>query len=107
MPESLADTFAALGNPTRFALVEQLLQVGELPVSALLAEGDISAPALSRHLKVLRQAGVLEQRIDRQQRLYSVRPEAIAGIDQWVLNFRGFWEGGLDRLGAALEKERH
>lgn len=107
MAETLAETFAAIGNPTRFALVERLLARGELPVSELLEGSDISAPALSRHLKVLRQAGVLTQRVDKQQRLYSVRPEALASIGNWTLNFRAFWDGGLDRLGAALERERH
>jgi len=107
VPKPLADTFAAMGNPTRLALVERLLDKGELPVADLLDVNEISAPALSRHLKVLRKAGVLNQRISKQQRFYSVRPEALASIENWMLNIRGFWDGGLDKLGAALERERH
>ena len=101
MPQ-LTDTFAALGNTTRFAIVERLLENGELAAGDLLDVGDISAPAISRHIKVLRQAGIIDQRIEKQRRMYSVRPEAVQAISTWSLTYREFWEQGLDRLSHAL-----
>ena len=102
---NLSSTFAALGDATRFAIVEKLLQEGELPAGELQAVGQISAPAISRHLKVLRKAGVVEQRIDAQRRLYSVRPEAVQAIGSWSMSYREFWQKSLDRLEAALLQE--
>lgn len=102
---NLSNTFAALGDATRFAIVEKLLQEGELPAGELQAVGQISAPAISRHLKVLRKAGVVEQRVDAQRRLYSVRPEAVQAIGAWSMSYREFWQKSLDRLEAALLQE--
>lgn len=102
---TLPDTFAALGDPTRFAIVERLLQDGELPAGTLHNVADLSAPAMSRHLKVLRTAGILHQRIDKQRRLYSVAPEAMHAINDWTMSYRQFWNKSLDRLDAALQKD--
>ncbi|HUV32595.1 MAG TPA: metalloregulator ArsR/SmtB family transcription factor [Devosiaceae bacterium] len=101
MPQ-LTDTFAALGNATRFAIVERLLKEGELPAGEFLRDQTISPPAMSHHLKVLRKAGIVNQRIDRQRRMYSVRPEAVRAVGAWTLNHRDFWMKSLDRLEAAL-----
>lgn len=101
----LSNTFAALGNPTRFAIVERLLAEGELAAGELQDIDDISAPALSRHFKVLKDAGIVQQRIAAQRRLYSVRPEAVKAVGEWSLTYRAFWEQGLDRLAAALTQE--
>lgn len=97
--------FSALSDPTRFAIVERLMADGEMPVAQLSAGSTISAPAFSRHLKVLTDAGVLNRRTRAQQRLYSVRPEAIQSISAWTMSHREFWEGSLARLEAALAKE--
>lgn len=102
----LADTFAALGHPVRLAIVERLLKKGELAAGDLVARGDMSAPAMSHHFKVLRDAGIVRQRVDAQRRLYSVRPEAVRAIGKWSLTYRQFWEQSLDRLDAALAKEK-
>ena len=96
------DTFAALGDATRFAIVEKLLKEGELPAGNLQDVGTISPPAISRHLKVLREAGIIEQRIDKQRRMYSVRPQAVQAIGEWAMTYREFWQTSLDRLEAAL-----
>ncbi len=101
----LIETFSALGDETRFAIVERLLTGGELSAGALQDVADISAPAISRHLKVLRQAGIIQQRIDRQSRIYSVVPEAVQAISAWVEYHRRFWEASLDRLESAMEAE--
>jgi len=98
----LPETFAALGNPVRFAIVERLLREGELCAGQFTHMDDLSAPAISRHFKVLRQAGIITRRIDKQRRLYSVRPKAVQEINDWAMSYRSFWQGSLDRLGAAL-----
>lgn len=96
-------TFAALGNTTRFAIVERLLQEEELSVRALLDVDDVTPPAISRHFKVLQKAGIVTQRVDKQRRLYSVRREAVKEIRDWTLSYKEFWQGSFDRLGAALD----
>ena len=101
----LHDTFAALGDATRFAIVEKLLAEGELPAGKLQDVGILSPPAISRHLKVLREAGIVAQRVDKQHRMYSVRPQAVRSIGQWVMNYREFWSKSLDRLEAALTQQ--
>ena len=95
---SLTRTFAALGDDTRFAIVERLLQEGELSAGELQHGTSISAPAVSRHLKVLRNAGLVDQRTDKQRRIYSVRPEAVQSIGAWSMSYREFWQKSLDRL---------
>jgi len=101
----LTNTFSALADDTRLALVERLIAEGELPAGDLAADASISAPAISRHLKVLRNAGVIRQRIDGTRRYYAVRPEALQAISRWTIDHRTFWESGLDRLGAMLALE--
>lgn len=105
MNVALPDTFAALGNSTRLAIVERLLRDGEVAAGDLVADGEMSAPAMSHHFKVLRDAGIVVQRVDAQRRLYSVRPEAIRAIGQWSLTYRQFWEQSLERLDRLIDKE--
>lgn len=105
MSPSLPDAFAALGNPVRLAIVERLLRQGELAAGDLVAKGEMSAPAMSHHFRVLREAGIVTQRVDAQRRLYAVRPEAVRAIGKWSLSYRAFWEKSLDRLDVAIRKE--
>ncbi|MFN3208232.1 MAG: ArsR/SmtB family transcription factor [Roseovarius sp.] len=102
---SLTRTFAALSDATRLSVVERLMSEGELPAGALVDMADVTAPAMSRHLKVLREAGLLNQRIDGTKRLYSVRPDALKPIADWTLDRRAFWEASMDRLQAHLALE--
>lgn len=102
---NLIDTFAALGDDTRFAIVERLLKEGELSAGDIQEGTSISAPAVSRHLKILRSAGLVHQRIDKQRRLYSARPEAVQSIGAWSMSYRDFWQNSLDRLEWALVQE--
>lgn len=104
MPD-LTQTFAALSDVTRLTVVERLMTEGELAAGALVSTADISAPAMSRHLKVLREAGVIEQRIEGTKRLYSVRPDALKAVADWTMDHRTFWEAGLNRLEALLALE--
>lgn len=104
MPQ-LPTTFAALGNATRLAIVERLLAEGELAAGDLLDAAEVTPSAMSRHFKVLREAGIVVQRVDAQRRMYSVQPEAVQAIGDWVLNFREFWAGSLERLELALGED--
>ena len=98
------DRFAALAEPTRRRIVE-LLGSGERAAGALGQDFEISAPAISQHLKALREAGLVRVRIDGQRRLYSLNPEGFAEMEAWFERMRGFWSGRLDALERELIKE--
>lgn len=102
---ALTDTFAALGDPTRFAIVESLLETGEQPAEAIQDSFDLSAPAVSPHLKVLREADIISQRKLGKQRLYAIKPDAIQAINDWAISYQTFWSGRLDQLAASLGKD--
>ncbi|MGR3617745.1 MAG: ArsR/SmtB family transcription factor [Paracoccaceae bacterium] len=103
----LLKSFSALSDETRFAIVEQLIENGELPAGDLVQGSGISAPAISRHLKVLRQAGLIQQRAHGTKRFYSAHPEGLRLIADWTTSKRAFWESSLDRLAAALVDEEN
>ena len=102
--KNLIETFSALGDPTRFAIVDRLLKDGDLSAGEIQDGTQISPPAISRHLKVLRTAGVINQRIDKQRRIYSVRPQALEAISAWTVSHEEFWNVSLDRLSKALDE---
>jgi len=106
MCSSLAPQFAALGDPTRLAIIDRLIAEGPQPAGALQDVAEISAPAISRHLKVLRSAGLVQQQVDAQRRIYSVNPQAIRAIGTWTITRRDFWEGSLDRLAVLLDADK-
>ena len=101
----LTTRFAALGDPTRFAIVERLMTNGELSAGELQDVANVSAPAISRHLKLLREAGLIRQRVDAQRRIYSIEPEAIRAIGTWSMSRKKFWGASLDRLADLLGEE--
>ena len=96
--------FNALADPTRFAIVERLLSGGALTAGELAEPFDISKPAISRHLKILEDAGVIERRSDRQFRVFSARAGSFREIEDWMESYRRFWDGSFDRLERLLEK---
>lgn len=96
MPD-LPQTFAALSDPTRLGMVEKLMAEGELSAGRLAEAFPISAPAVSRHLRVLRESGLIRQRAAGSHRYYAVRPEALQSIARWTMDHRRFWQGSLDR----------
>ncbi len=98
----LTRTFAALSDATRLSMVETLMARGELPAGDLAAAYSISGPAVSRHLRVLREAGLIRQRAAGTHRYYAVRPEAMRTIARWTMDHRCFWQGSLDRLDRLL-----
>lgn len=95
---TLINTFSALADETRLTMVERLMREGELPAGELVADASISGPAISRHLKVLRAAGLVSQRAEGTRRYYAVRPEALKAISDWTMDHKAFWTAGLDRL---------
>ena len=101
MQPSLDTLFSALSDPTRRGIVERLAH-GEAAVSAIAGDFPISAPAISRHLRVLQEAGLVRRRVQGQQRIISLDPQALRLASEWVDQYRTFWEGSLDRLDALL-----
>ena len=93
--------FSALGDPTRRAIVERLAS-GDATVLELAAPFDISLPAVSRHLKVLEDAGLIARGRDAQRRPCRLRPEALGEVATWAEHTRRAWEERFDRLNAYL-----
>ena len=100
-----ADTEDETKNPVQFREPVRLMAEGELSAGAIVKDAKMSAPAVSRHLKVLREAGLIRQRVDGTKRYYSVRSEALKVIADWTMDHRAFWEAGLDRLETHLALE--
>jgi DNA-binding transcriptional ArsR family regulator len=98
------DPFVALAEPTRRQIVE-LLGEGEQPAGAIGANFKVSPPAISQHLKTLREARLVRVRVDGQRRLYSLDPEGFAEMEAWFEKMRRFWSGRLDALERELNKE--
>jgi len=99
----LPAVFGALSDPTRLAIVERLLRHGEHTAGEIAEPFAMSKPAISKHLKVLEDAGLIERRIRRQWRVCRARPEAIKTIDDWMNRYRAFWEVSFDRLGKLID----
>ncbi|MCB9780948.1 MAG: winged helix-turn-helix transcriptional regulator [Alphaproteobacteria bacterium] len=100
-PDTLSPTLAALADPTRRAILARLAQ-GQATVSELTEPLDISMPAVSRHLKVLERAGLIERGRDAQYRPCRLRPEGLAEVQSWMDALRAEWVQRLDRLEAYL-----
>lgn len=100
-----ATALRALGEPHRVEILD-LLRDGEQPVGHLVDRLELSQPAVSKHLRVLRRAGLVESRIDAQRRLYRVRTEPLAELDDWLAPYRQLWEQRLDRLEDHLDRRR-
>jgi len=96
----MESTFTIVAEPNRRAILSLLLSA-ERSVGELERELGLSQPSVSKHLRVLRDAGFVESRIDAQQRRYRLRPEPLMELDEWLAPFRRFWSTHLDAL------ERH
>jgi DNA-binding transcriptional ArsR family regulator len=101
--DPLSTTFAALADPTRRAILARLA-VGETSVNQLAEPFDISLPAISRHLKVLENAGLITRGRDAQWRPCKLNPEQLKTVDDWLDDYRRFWEESFDRLNEYLQK---
>lgn len=93
----------ALGDPTRRQIVE-MLALRELTAGEIVKAFSLTAPAISQHLKVLREARLVKVRAEGQKRIQSLNPEGLAEIEAWTKRMRTFWEGRLDALEQELRK---
>jgi DNA-binding transcriptional ArsR family regulator len=99
------DAFQTLADPARRRVIHAL-RSGERQVNDLIAEVGIHQSGVSRHLRILHEAGFVTMRPEGQRRLYSLKPEPFRALDDWLANYRVLWEARLDRFGAALEARR-
>lgn len=99
-------TFQALADPARLRIVEAM-RAGECTVGGIVERMDIHQSGVSRHLRILAEAGIVQMRPDGQKRLYSLRREAFEQLEAWVAGYRSHWEARLDRLGATIARQRH
>lgn len=106
LPNDLTASFAALSDPVRFAIVDRLLREGELSAGDIGRGIAISGPAVSQHLNVLHDSGLIIRRKQAQRRMYSVNPVGMSAISDWINEARKFWESSLDRLEKALNQEK-
>ena len=97
-------TFEVLAEPTRRRILD-LLHPGERSVGDLVDRLGLSQPGVSKHLRVLRDAGLVAVRREAQRRWYRIRPEPLAEIDAWLEPYRRFWSGRLDALERHLDDE--
>jgi DNA-binding transcriptional ArsR family regulator len=101
--DPLSMTLSALADPTRRAIVARLAQ-GEATVSELAAPFAMSMPAVSKHLRVLERAGLVEQGRDAQFRPRRLRPDPLRDLDGWLEHYRRYWDENLDRLDGYLKE---
>lgn len=97
-PDRLSLTFAALADPTRRAILAHLATAGETSVTELAQPFDISLPGISKHLKVLQQAGLITRSREAQWRPCRLDAGPLKDVSDWVKRYRRFWEQSLDRL---------
>ena len=100
-----SEAFETLADPTRRRIVAALRD-GERQVNDIVAQAGIHQSGVSRHLKILHEAGFVSVRPEGQRRLYALRPEPFRELDDWLADYRRLWEARLDRFGAALEQRQ-
>ncbi len=103
-PSATEDVFRAVADPTRRAVLEILGQGRELPVTELADRLDVGLPMLSRHLAVLRAAGLVRERRDGRRRLYGIEPRPLRDLFDWASLFSGFWTERMDGLRSYLDR---
>jgi DNA-binding transcriptional ArsR family regulator len=96
--------FGALADPTRRAVLD-LLRAGRRPAGEIARAFPVSRPAISKHLRVLRRAHLVEERREGRQRLYQLNPTPLKAVDSWLEQYRSFWTASLENLKAFVEAE--
>ncbi len=99
----MESAFAIIAEPNRRAILS-LLAGSERSVGELEQQLRMPQPSVSKHLRVLREAGFVESRVDAQRRLYRIRPEPLMEIDAWLARFRRFWSAHVDKLERHLDR---
>jgi DNA-binding transcriptional ArsR family regulator len=102
-PQTLDAVFAALADPTRRAILSRLAS-GEASVNEIAAPFEMSQPAVSKHLKVLERAGLIERDVDKQRRPARLKAEPMAAVVRWLEQFKQFWSASFDQLDGLLEE---
>lgn len=103
-PDTHDTLFRTLADPTRRALFERLCRDGEQTVGALTAQAGVSQPAVSKHLGVLKAAGLVHDRHEGRQTHYSARPAALSPLADWTREMNGYWEARFDALETLLNR---
>jgi DNA-binding transcriptional ArsR family regulator len=102
----VVDVFEAIAEPNRRILLDTLA-VGDRTAGELVAAlPDLTQPSVSRHLRILREVGLVEVRPDAQRRIYALRADGLVAIDSWIEQYRQFWTGHLDALERHLDKTK-
>src|SRR5271155_3036872 len=96
-------TFRALAEPNRFQIVELLLG-GPRPVGDMVHRLGLRQPQVSKHLRVLSDAGLVDVRVDAQRRIYALRPAPLQELEVWLERYRSLWEGNFQRLDGVLQE---
>lgn len=97
--------YRTISHPTRRALLDRLQREGEQPVHELSEPFDVSQPALSQHLRVLRESGLVEARREGRERVYRLRPEPLYEVAAWLEPYARFWRDRLEALGTHLDRD--
>jgi DNA-binding transcriptional ArsR family regulator len=100
------NAFTALADPTRRKILELLSQTGELTATEIYRQFSISSPAISQHLKILREASLVQVEKRAQQRVYRINPETLLKIEGWAHNLSQLWADRFDQLETVLEQEK-
>jgi DNA-binding transcriptional ArsR family regulator len=103
-PPTADDVFRAIADPTRRALLDTLRTDGEQSVGALAAPFHLTLPGLSRHLKVLRDGGLVTERRQGRHRFYRLNAAPLRPVAGWIAEYEGFWNAHLDALGGYLQR---
>jgi DNA-binding transcriptional ArsR family regulator len=104
MPTTSDPIFRTLADPTRRAIFERLCRDGEQTVGALTSQAGVSQPAVSKHLALLKQAGLVSDRHEGRQTHYSAHPAALSPLTDWASQMTGYWEGRFDHLENLLKR---
>src|SRR5713101_1192861 len=99
----MIETLRALAEPNRFQIVELLLN-GPRPVGDMVQHLRLRQPQVSKHLRVLSDAGLVDVRVDAQRRIYALRPEALQELEVWLERYRRIWESNFQRLDTLLDE---
>jgi len=99
-----SDVFQAIADPTRRAILDRL-RLGPAPVNSLASGFPVSRPAISKHLRILREADMVREERHGRERVYQLHPERLKEIDDWILAYRDFWQSSLNRLKSYLEEK--
>lgn len=103
-PQASSDVFRAIADPTRRGILERL-RSGPAPVNALASEFSQSRPAISRHLRILNEAGIVSEQRSGRERIYRIEPDALRQVDAWIGRYRAMWQDNLTNLKTYLEQK--